>query len=360
MSKIRSLVLAAVCVGVLLLGTLPVLAVPAAQEDDEAECEDDWASLESEEFPGQFKVWATCTGEYEDDLEEARELIESFWEPMTEFMGVAPRPDAGTEIAGGDTAIDFYLLAPDEEVAARGLVAPADLGGALAYAAPQPSAESGGGVSSSSAVVMRREMLDNPQFIDTLAHEFFHVLQQARNWELAFNWDIRPDDDPEWDTLVHAEHWWTEATAEWAAFHFTRDLPGQDSSRGSQHRGRFRTFLNNAADIPLHAPQQQGEPGSLFMYSAYIWFYFMEQEIGPEAIAEIWEEFAGLGPNDVDEAMAIIDAKFPFEVSTSVTSPCATSIWNWSRAIPSIPPTTISIRCSPPSPSPPLDRRRGR
>jgi hypothetical protein len=158
-----------------------VLAAPTGQRDDEPACEDDWASLSSQAFPGQFKVWASCTGEYEDDLEEARELIESFWEPMTEFMGVEPRPDAGTELAGGDTAIDFYLLDPGEAVAERGLDAPG--AGVLAYAAPQPSAESRGGVSSSSSVVMRREMLDNPQFVDTLSHEFFHVLQQARNWE---------------------------------------------------------------------------------------------------------------------------------------------------------------------------------
>src|SRR3712207_6089965 len=107
MSKVRSLVLAVVCVGVLLLGSFPVLAAPTAQKgDDEPACEDDWASLESEEFPGKFKVWTTCTGEYGDDLREMLGIIESFWEPMTEFMGVEPIPDAGTAVAGGDTAID--------------------------------------------------------------------------------------------------------------------------------------------------------------------------------------------------------------------------------------------------------------
>ena len=87
MGTLRSVFFSTVCVTMLLLGTLPVLAAPAGQRDDELECEDDWASLESEEFSGEFKVWSTCTGEYEEDLAETRELIESFWRPMIEFMG---------------------------------------------------------------------------------------------------------------------------------------------------------------------------------------------------------------------------------------------------------------------------------
>jgi hypothetical protein len=49
------------------------------------------------------------------------------------------------------------------------------------------------------------------------------------------------------------------------------------------------------------------------MYSTYIWFYFVEQEIGPEAIAEIWEAFGELDPGTLDQARAIIDAQLPFE-----------------------------------------------
>jgi hypothetical protein len=49
------------------------------------------------------------------------------------------------------------------------------------------------------------------------------------------------------------------------------------------------------------------------MYSTYIWFYFLEQEVGPQAIAEIWEEFGKLDPGTIDQAMAIIDAQLPFE-----------------------------------------------
>jgi hypothetical protein len=75
----------------------------------------------------------------------------------------------------------------------------------------------------------------------------------------------------------------------------------------------FDYYLGLSPDMPLHTPQNNTEEASLFMYSAYIWFYFLEQEIGPKAIAEIWDEFAKLGPNDVEAAMDVIDAKLPFE-----------------------------------------------
>jgi hypothetical protein len=306
MRKLRSSAIV-VCAGMLLLGSIPPLALSATQVN-EPHCEDGWASLPSAAYPGKIKVWATCTGAYGEDLRQVLGIVESFWGPMTEFMGIEPLPDAGTASAGGDSAIDFYLADQEIGVPQRGSGPPAARSfGYSRAAAPFV------GVSNSAFVVMRRNLLGDPQFSDTLAHEFFHVLQQARNGKLGFNWDIRPDDDPDWDTLVFAEQWWTEATAEWAAFHFTRDMPWQDDVRRIGHDGRFSYFLDHSASIPLHAPQQRGESGWTFMYSTYIWFYFMEQEIGPETIAEIWETFGELDPGTVEQATAIIDAQLPFE-----------------------------------------------
>ena len=307
MRKLRLSVLAVICAGTFLFGAMPLLALPAAQ-DDEPTCVDGWASLPSGSFPGKIKVWATCTGAYEEDLRQMLGVAESLWGPMTDFMGVEPLPDEGTASAGGDAAIDFYLADQEIGVPQRGSGPPAPRSFGYSRAAAPFI-----GVTNSAFVVMRREMLGDPQFTDTLAHEFFHALQQARNARLTFNWDIRPDDDPEWETLVFAEQWWTEATAEWAAFHFTREMPSQDQMRFIGHRQRFSYFLDNATAIPLHAPQQRGESGWAFMYSTYIWFYFMEQEIGPQAIAEIWEAFGELDPGTIEQAKAIIDAQLPFE-----------------------------------------------
>ena len=307
MGKLRSCVLAVVCTGMLLFSAVPMSALPVAQ-DDEPDCVDGWASLASVAFPGKIRVWATCTDAYEEDLREMLGIVESLWEPMTEFMEIEPLPDEGNAAAGGDSAIDFYLVDQEIGVPQRGSGPPAARSfGYSRAAAPFV------GVANSAFVVMRRNMLGDPQFTDTLAHEFFHVLQQARNGQLGFKWDIRPDDDPDWDTLVFAEQWWTEATAEWAAFHFTREMPWQDDLRLIGHQERFSYFLDYAASIPLHAPQQRGESGWAYMYSTYIWFYFMEQEVGPEAIAEIWKAFGELEPGTVQQATAIIDAELPFQ-----------------------------------------------
>jgi hypothetical protein len=307
MLRLRSYILIIVCAGMVFFSAMPLLALPAMQ-DDEPVCVDGWASLSSLAFPGKIRVWATCTGAYEEDLREMLGIVESLWAPMTEFMGVEPLPDEGTVAAGGDSAIDFYLVDQEIGVPQRGSGPPA----ARSFGYSRAAAPSTG-VSNSAFVVMRRNMLGDPQFTDTLAHEFFHVLQQAHNGKLGFKWDIRPDDDPDWDTLVFAEQWWTEATAEWAAFHFTRDMPWQADLRLIGHRERFSYFLDHAASIPLHAPQQRGESGWAFMYSTYIWFYFIEQELGAEAIAEIWEAFGELDPGTVQQATAIIDAQLPFE-----------------------------------------------
>jgi hypothetical protein len=307
MGKLRPYILAVVGAGMLLFSAMPLVALSVLQ-DDEPGCVDGWASLPSLAFPGKIRVWATCTGAYDENLREMLGIVESLWGPMTEFMGIEPLPDEGTAAAGGDSAIDFYLVDQEIGVPQRGSGPPAARSFGYSRAAA-PSV----GVSNSAFVVMRRNMLGDPQFTDTLAHEFFHVLQQARNGKLGFKWDIRPDDDPDWDTLVFAEQWWTEATAEWAAFHFTREMPWQDDLRNSGHRERFSYFLDRTASIPLHAPQQRGESGWAFMYSTYVWFYFIEQEVGAEAIAEIWEAFGELDPGTVQQATAIIDAQLPFE-----------------------------------------------
>src|SRR5688500_3881063 len=97
--KLRFGVLAVDCASMLLLGAMPLLALPAAQ-DDEPSCVDGWASIPSASFPGKIMVWATCTGAYEADLRQMLGIVESFWGPMTDFMGIEPLPDEGTTGAG--------------------------------------------------------------------------------------------------------------------------------------------------------------------------------------------------------------------------------------------------------------------
>jgi hypothetical protein len=163
---------------------------------------------------------------------------------MTEFMGIEPLPDEGSAAAGGDMAIDFYLVDQKIGVPQRSSGPPAARSFGYARAAA-PFVET----TNSAIVVMQRNMLGDPQFSDMLAHEFFHRLQQARNGGLGFNWDIHPD-EPDLDTLVVAGQWWTEATVEAATFHFTRDMSCQDELRFIGHRALF-ILSGPRADRPV-------------------------------------------------------------------------------------------------------------
>ena len=87
----------------------------------------------------------------------------------------------------------------------------------------------------------------------------------------------------------------------------------------------FLTFWTIPPPSRFHAPQQRGESGWAFMYSTYIWFYFMEQEIGPEAIAEIWEEFGRARAWHRGAGDSHHRCPTPLRRRTSASSPCATS-----------------------------------
>jgi hypothetical protein len=51
---------------------------------------------------------------------------------------------------------------------------------------------------------------------------------------------------------------------------------------------------------------------SLHMYAAYIWFQFVEQEVGPEAIAQIWRDLESVEQDDFAGTLRVIDAVLPF------------------------------------------------
>src|SRR3712207_9542103 len=63
----------------------------------------------------------------------------------------------------------------------------------------------------------------------------------------------------------------------------------------------FFFFFNDTATTEIYTlslhdalpiwPSYGGREGASHMYAAYIWFLFMEQEVGAEAIADIWNGF---------------------------------------------------------------------
>lgn len=109
---------------------------------------------------------------------------------------------------------------------------------------------------------------DRGLFERILVHELFHVFQYS------LNIGVNP-------------LWWTEGTAEWAASHYVRD----DSAR--LHNARMDLVMDVAAPSILRTDDVP-------VYGAYIWPFFMEQEVGPESIIDVWHELATL-PKGVSE-----------------------------------------------------------
>jgi hypothetical protein len=245
-------------------------------------CSDNWISKDSPNFP--FKVWTHCTGDYEADLAEAIRIVDDFWEREVAFMG-PPILDTGSAPRHGGDYISEEALAhaaPDEPVVDR---------------------------ASSGYIVARRPNIGDPDLILTMAHEFFHTLQQAHNWEIAFGFKGNPY-SADFDTLSFSEFWFVEATAMWVESYLYRHEIDPAVMQLSIHYRFFGSF--QGVDRPLHYSPRQGGIDFIHIYGAYIYFLFLEQEVGPEAIAQLWENLEPLAPDDFDGTMQVINEILPF------------------------------------------------
>jgi hypothetical protein len=268
-----------------------------------AGCSDDWAWKNSARF--DLKVWTHCDGDYKGDLVRALELFETLWEKQVAIMG-PPLPDSGGPDAGGDSRLDVYFVD-------AGKRPPRDEASeiddrAAAYATID--ARSKQGKAAAGFIVSRRERLYDPGQAATLAHEFYHVLQFAHNWDIGFGYSWQPYG--RFDILTaDAEYWFLEAMANWAISYVYRDRLPPVVLQASLHNRYLEYF--QPADVPLyHSPEQWGEH-FLHMYGAYVWFLFVELKVGPERVAQIWEDMEQVEQDDWDGALAVINDALPFE-----------------------------------------------
>lgn len=267
------------------------------------DCSDNWAAKSSSTFP--FKVWIHCTGDYDADMDAAIAMVEEFWEIEVELMG-PPRPDTGSAEQGGDTRIDIYFVEDEQDRVER-------RGGdyiseqALAHAAPDDPID---GRKASSYIVARREYIGQPEQAIILAHEFFHSLQHAHNWQLSWGFKAGPY-SPDFDTIAFSQFWYVEATATWMMWHVYRDKVAPDVMQNLVHYRFIKNF--DGYKRPLYFAPRQGTGISDRVYAAYIYFVFLEQEIGAEAIGEMWRRFEDVEADDFDRMLAIIDELLPFE-----------------------------------------------
>jgi hypothetical protein len=283
-------------------GVYSLASVPK-DEADAGGCQDGWATAGSTVNPDGFKVWVQCTGDYAGDLERTVELIDSFWQDEVDLMSTGPKPDEG----GGDPRLDFYLVGGevDQLPAGSDRVNPMTAD-ALAYAVPD---EPFAGKTSSAYVVARRSRLTAPGFPLDLGHEFYHTLQFAHNVEIGYGFLDKPFGD--FDILQLRSYWFIEAMAVWLeSYEFRGRMPA--GVMAAEVHDRFALVFQNS-DLPLDESPDRASPEFRHMYAAYIWFFFMEQEVGPEAVASIWTDLEQVDQDDFAGAMRVIDSKLPFK-----------------------------------------------
>ena len=167
----------------------------------DARCQTSWES-----DPGaHFKV-SSCGI---DDITRQNVLAaaEAVYGPETGDMGteVSDGPSADN---GGDGLIDIYIL-DTLSCRMRGDVCVKVPGGDLAVTPPTLPCSSSPS-QCAAYITISTSAAKAASMAGTIAHEFFHVLQWARNGDAMFWKDGGGN--------FH-EHWFTEASAEWAAWH---------------------------------------------------------------------------------------------------------------------------------------------
>ena len=257
------------------------------------DCPNGWYSVASSARAASFKVWAQCNGNYRPAVDSALRIADTIWAPMVDLMG-PPVADTGTFDAGGDTAVDIYLVGDDEGVFRGGdpqYIEEPDKTLALAFPAPPFSGKRASGF----ILIGRKLLADKDKFRSTLIHEFFHVLQNAHNWPIQFRASARQDKN---GRFIQEENWFVEASATWAEFYFQPDTGAR-----LVHPLFVHSFQPSAFALDVSQPTDH-------VYAAYIWPYFMQQEAGAAGIAAAWREIEN--KNDFDGVLDAVDSVVHF------------------------------------------------
>ncbi len=227
-----------------------------------------------------------ATDEWEADLAAAEAIVERHWgdpadpdAPMFDDM-VDPVPDNR-----GPAEVDIYVLEPGMPGPDRGRRAVDPLEG---RGAVMPWRSDLGVRRAGAVLVSRDELRVNPDaFEDTVIHELFHIVQMALNGRLG--------DEDRGDAK-----WWVEATAEWAPTHYRPD------GETAVHLERFRRDQkapHSLADDDAYVGRD---------YDAYTWPLFMAQEVGAEAVFDVWHELGDDDRPTPESVLAAIEEPLSF------------------------------------------------
>ncbi len=266
------------------------------------ECQDGWIAHDGPRYP--YKVWMHCTGNYEQDFATVDEIIDDFWQREVDLMG-EPLPDAGGADQGGDSRIDFYFVTDENDPAPRN---GHTISESAAASATSDLPVSGAG--SSAYVLARRESIGTPRLALTMAHEFFHVLQYSHNWQIAFGYKGTPYSS-DFDILTRVLAWYVEASADWMKSYIYRDTMDPAIMEEFLHSRFLGAF--QGVDLPLTFSTTQDDFRVARSYGAYVYFLFLEQEVGAQAIGDFWRGLAEIELDDFDAMTSLLDSFLPFD-----------------------------------------------
>jgi hypothetical protein len=243
-----------------------------------------------------FRVWVCAASAMEADsvMNPVDAAAAALWDPMTlpepDGMG-QPVPDTVMGGEGfGNGKIDVFVVYTSDCV---DRVCPLqgedgfDLGaeltlhdtcGAIGY----PALSCSGYI-----VVNAAQVFDPPDLKATLAHEFFHVLQDAHVGGTAHarRTGTDPVGNPIWE-----KSWFTEASAEWAIRRYT-------NVSSDSYDAFSQDFQNDNLSLLAHEPARH-------QYGSWVWPLFMELEIGAWSVFQSWVEAeSATRPLGIDDAV---------------------------------------------------------
>jgi len=289
-----------------------VAAAAAGTEDEAVECpfpaqgdRPDWRSTPTT----HFVVWSCGYGEAGDvDADKrvvAAAVAEEVWDAMVPETG-PPKPDSFPSFPL-DARIDIYLVKPHLCKRRQDSCAPIPLDEqstkpvlAAVATAPPCGPGSGGALTSSGYMILDRERVAAAPpvgpwpFRYTFAHEFFHLIENARN--LQAQGGTCQGDAPQ----ENVTSWLVEASAEWAAWaYFPDDGPDERAEL-------FRRFQQRPASISLRSLL------GLHPYQAFLYPFFVQQEKNESrtAFLDLWKDSGAVrNARQLDDRL---DAILPF------------------------------------------------
>lgn len=216
-----------------------------------------------------FRVWACADAlDAPAAIAALKEVLQkNAGDMIAEFpngMG-APIPDMPEGEFAPDELIDFYVLPHGWMAPKRGLnerVADETLAGVAMAADPMDEH------TSSSYLLIASYLLDHPEALErVVVHELFHALQYAHYRDISLE-----------------NRWFYEATGFWSERYFTDQDPTQ-------------TYFYRISEMQ-NSPLGLADTDFQHAYSTFIWFTFLQQQQGPDAVFSFWKNLRENPPRD--------------------------------------------------------------